>query len=156
VAKALGVHEMRFYLDNAGYAKGSADGQTYSDLVSEVVAAHPQIVVVSGGRNDRADNVDTLTADAASLFSQLHSGLPDAELVAVAPWWGDSPHPAVLTAVDQAVEAGVTGAGGVYLDIPDPLYDHPNWMADDADPNDLGYAAIAASLEPKLKALLPS
>jgi lysophospholipase L1-like esterase len=156
VAKSLGVHEERFYLDGAGYAKASANGQTYGDLVSQVVATHPQVVVVSGGRNDRADNVATLTSDAASLFSALHAALPKAELIAVAPWWGDSAHPAELIPVDQAVQAGVTGAGGVYLDIPDPLYDHSSWMADDADPNDLGYAAIAASLEPKLKALLPS
>jgi lysophospholipase L1-like esterase len=45
--------------------------------------------------------------------------------------------------------------GGTYLDIPDPIHGHPGFMADAADPNDRGYAAIAAALEPQLALLLP-
>ena len=154
VSAALKVPVKTFYSDDAGYAKAGSSGQAYADLVSAVVAAHPSIVVVSGGRNDRADDPNTLTSKAAALFAALRAGLPAAKIVAVAPWWGDSAHPAVLGQVDTAVSAGVVAAGGTYLDIADPLFNHPEWMANDADPDDQGYAAIAQSLEPKLQPLL--
>ena len=156
VGASLHVHDESFYLDDAGYAKTDADGNAYGYLVSQVIAAHPDIVVVTGGRNDRADDPSTLTSKSAAFFSALRAGLPQAKIIAVAAWWGDSPQPAVLEQVDAAVNGGVTAAGGTYLDLPDPLFGHSDWMSDDADPNDQGYAAIAASLEPKLKALLPT
>ena len=156
IAMALNVRQQSFYLDNAGYAKSGNNGKTYADLVSAVVAAHPDIVVVSGGRNDRADDPSTLASKASALFAALHQGLPDAKLVAVAPWWGDSSQPAVLQTVGTDIRDGVAAAGGTYLDLSDPLYGHPSWMANAADPNDQGYQAIAQSLEPKLQALLPS
>ena len=68
--------------------------------------------------------------------------------------WGDSDKPPEVVAVGQAVKSAVTAAGGKYLDIADPLHGHPGFMADAGDPDDDGYAAIAAALEPKLKALL--
>lgn len=155
VATALQVHEKSFYTDNGGYAQAGTTGQTYADLVSAVIAAHPDVVVVTGGRNDRADDPSTLTSRAAALFTALHQGLPSAVLVAVAPWWGDSAQPAALQGVATAVQQGITAVAGTYLNLPDPLYGHPSWMADAADPNDQGYHAIAESLEPKLAALLP-
>jgi len=84
----------------------------------------------------------------------LKAGLPDAKIVAVAPWWGDSTHPSVLDSIGSAIKDGVTAAGGTYLDIDDPLVGHSDWMANAADPNDKGYQAIAESLEPKLQPLL--
>jgi lysophospholipase L1-like esterase len=156
VAATLHVQERSFYVDNGGYAKSGASGQAYADLVSAVVAAHPNVVVVTGGRNDQADDPSTLTSRATALFSALRQGLPDAVIVAVAPWWGDSAQPAVLQGVATSIQQAVTAVNGTYLNLPDPLYGHPSWMADAADPNDQGYQAIAESLEPKLQPLLPS
>ncbi len=121
-----------------------------------MIAAHPDIVVVSGGRNDRADDPSTLASKATALFAALRQGLPSATLIAVAPWWGDSAQPAVLQQVATSVQQAVTAAGGTYLNLADPLFGHPDWMANAADPDDAGYHAIAESLEPKLQALLPS
>ena len=154
IASALHVQEKRFYLDNAGYAKSGSDGKSYADLVDQVIAAHPDIVVVSGGRNDRADDPNTLASKATALFAALKQGLPNAKLVAVAPWWGDSAHPSVLDQVGSAIKDAVTSAGGTYFDIDDPLFGHSEWMSNAADPNDQGYQAIAESLEPKLQPLL--
>jgi len=154
IASNLKVKQEHFYVDNAGYAKSGSDGKSYADLVDAVIAAHPDIVVVSGGRNDRADDLGTFTSKAKSLFAALKAGLPDAKIVAVAPWWGDSTHPSVLDSIGSAIKDGVTAAGGTYLDIDDPLVGHSDWMANAADPNDKGYQAIAESLEPKLQPLL--
>jgi lysophospholipase L1-like esterase len=139
----------------AGYAKKSPTGKTYSSLVDAVVAASPDVVVVSGGRNDVGDDPATVHAAAHALFATLHSRLPHARLLAIAPWWGDSPHPATLTAVDKAVRSGVRAAAGTYLNKPDPLGGHPGFMHDAADPNNSGYRAIADSFTSAIRAQLP-
>jgi lysophospholipase L1-like esterase len=60
-----------------------------------------------------------------------------------------------MISLGAAIEDGVTAAGGTYLDLEDPIHGHPGFMADLADPNDDGYAAIAAALAPELEPLLP-
>ena len=155
VMRALPVDGTVVAEPGAGYAKRGVRGGSYADLVNEVVAAHPQVVVVSGGRNDVGDDPATLRAQIRALFAQLKAKLPTARLLAVAPWWGDSPHPPKLAKVDAAVRAGVEAAGGTYLDTPDPLVNHPAWMADAADPNNRGYAAIAQVMTGALRSQLP-
>jgi acyl-CoA thioesterase I len=156
LARQLGVAEHSFGVPGAGYAKSSPSGGTYASRVAAVVAARPDVVVVSGGRNDASDSPATAADDARQLFASLHAKLPDAVLIAVAPFWGDSDLPPEMIQLGQAVKAAVTAAGGTYLDIPDPIHGHPAFMADAADPNDQGYAAIAAALAPELRPLLPA
>jgi acyl-CoA thioesterase-1 len=140
--------------DGAGYAKHGSNGDAYGDLIDKVVASKPTIVVVSGGRNDVSDDVNTLNSAAKDLFAMLKSKLPNAQLVAVAPFWGDSDHPTDLSKVDDAVKAGVEAAGGKYLAIDDPLHNHSDWMADDANPGEKGNKAIAEALKAELKKLV--
>lgn len=152
----LGAQEQNFGVDDTGYAKSGPDGGPYATRIAQIVAADPQVVVVSGGRNDRSDSPATAAAAARALFATLRSRLPDAVLIAVAPFWGDSDLPPEMVALAAAVEDGVTAAGGTYLDIADPIHRHPAFMADAADPNDQGYAAIAAALATRLEPLLPT
>lgn len=154
VAASLGATEKNVGDDGAGYAKKGTDGRTYSDLVAAVASDHPDVVVVTGGRNDSVADPDTLKAAVDAFFTALHKALPQARLIAVRPFWGDSDAPPEVTALGGLVEAAVTAAGGTYLDLPDPLHGHPDWMADDADPNAAGYRAIARALEVKLRPLV--
>jgi lysophospholipase L1-like esterase len=156
VAQQLGVAQRTFGVTGSGYAKPGIDGTTFAGRVAEVVAAKPDVVVVSGGRNDASDSPATAAADARQLFATLHRKLPDAVLIGVAPFWGDSDLPPEMIQLGHAVDAAVTAVGGTYLDLPDPIHGHPSFMADDADPNDRGYAAIAAALAPELQPLLPT
>lgn len=154
VAKGLHVKDTVAASDGAGYAKHGPDGKAYGDLVSKIVAAKPDIVVVTGGRNDVSDDQATLTSDAKDLFAALKSQLPAAKLVAVAPFWGDSDQPSDLAKVDAAVKAGVQAAGGTYLDLADPLHNHSDWMADSANPDEHGEKAIAEALRSQLEKML--
>jgi acyl-CoA thioesterase-1 len=156
VCAQLHAHERNFGVDFTGYAKSSDSAGPYLDRVDAVVAANPQVVVVSGGRNDRSDDLATAAEQIKKLFAELHTKLPSAVLIAVAPFWGDSDLPTELVTLADAVKTGVTDAGGTYLDIADPIHGHPDFMADAADPNDQGYASIAAALEPELAPLLPN
>jgi lysophospholipase L1-like esterase len=155
LTEQLHADERNFGVAGTGYAKSSPDGGTYSSRVNAVVAADPQIVIVSGGRNDQSDDAQTAGAAAKALFAKLRAKLPNAVLIGVAPFWGDSDLPPEMVSLATAVNKGVTDAGGSYIDIEDPIHGHPNFMADDADPNDKGYAAIADALEPQVALLLP-
>lgn len=139
----------------AGYLAHGRSGKNYQDLVASVAADRPDVVVVSGGRNDAGTPRQRVRTAAQAVFTGLRHRLPDAVIVAVAPWWGDSQHPAKLAPVDAAVKAAAQAVGGQYLDVADPLVGHPGWMADAADPDDAGYQAIAASVAPALRDRLP-
>jgi lysophospholipase L1-like esterase len=156
VCAQLDARERNFGVAGTGYAKSSPSGGPFESRVAAVVAAHPQVVVVSGGRNDNVDAPATASEHARELFAALRAKLPDAVLIAVAPFWGDSDLPQSMVSLAAAVKQGVTAVGGTYLDLPDPIHGHPSFMADLADPNDRGYAAIAAALAPQLQPLLPS
>lgn len=156
ICAQLNAQERNFGVDGSGYAKSGTDGGPYRTRVAQLVAAHPQVVVVSGGRNDSSDNPATASDEVHALFTTLRRKLPDAVIIAVAPFWGDSDLPPEMIALAAAVEDAVTAAGGTYLDIEDPIHGHPGFMADLADPNDDGYAAIATALAPALEPLLPS
>jgi acyl-CoA thioesterase I len=152
---ALHLNERNFGVPRSGYANAGAGGD-YSSRASDVVAARPDVVVVSGGRNDVFDDVDTVAANARDLFAELHSRLPRAVLIAVAPFWGDSAPRPPLAAVARSIRVAVLAVGGTYLGIHDPLRGHPEWMADDADPNNAGYRALAKAIKPRLAARLPA
>jgi lysophospholipase L1-like esterase len=154
VSHDLQLDGRNFGADGTGYAMATSADGAYASRVAAVAAAHPDVVVVAGGRNDANDSAATVAARARSLFRRLHAKLPRATLVAIAPMWGDSARPATLRHIGVAVKHAVTAVGGTYLDLPDPIRGHPRFMADAADPDDAGYAAIAAALEPKLKPLL--
>jgi len=141
----------RFSVSGGGYAKPGDGGRTYLSLVDSVVAYHPDLVVVSGGRNDTADDPSTLADKTNQLFDELRAKLPKAKIVAIKPWWGDSPHPEELSTVDDAVRAAVTAVKGTYLAVDDPLVGHADWMADGANPNDAGYRKIADSVASALR-----
>src|SRR6476469_1629987 len=154
VATALHVDASTVAQTGAGYVQQGVGGNAYQALVSRVVALEPAVVVVSGGRNDVGYPARRVRNAAQQLFATLHTRLPEAQLVAIAPWWGDSTHPGKLTKVDTAVQDGIEAVHGAYLDVPDALVGHPDWMADQADPNDRGYSAIATSLIAPLRAQL--
>jgi len=156
VSRQLDLAERNFGGEGSGYAKSGPNAGTYRRRIAAVVAADPDVVVVSGGRNDRADSASTAAEAARKLFATLHDELPDAMLIAVAPFWGDSDLPAELAALSTAVKQAVTKAGGSFVDVDDPIHGHPEYMADDADPNNRGYAAIAAAVTPLIGALLPA
>lgn len=154
VCAALHLHEVNVGVNQAGYAE-SSEHSGYQAQVAPAVRAHPDLVVVSGGRNDSVDLPATDAAAASTLFHTLRAKLPHAVIVAVAPMWGNSPMPPMMKRLGRFVRRAVTAVHGTYLAVPDPIEGHPNEMADDADPNDAGYAAIARALTPALRPLLP-
>ena len=155
IGTTLNVSEKSVGSNGAGYATSGSGGQTYEQEVAAVVALDPKVVVVTGGRNDYlANDGSSVAAAAKTLFTSLRSKLPHAKIVVVSSFFGDSDHPAPLDAIDTDVKNAATAAGADYINLPDPLHGHPEWMANAAVPNNAGYQAIAAALGPKLQQYL--
>lgn len=80
---ALQLSERNFGVPHTGYADTRGGGD-YRSRVARVIAAKPDAVVVSGGRNDVIDDPDTLAANARELFTELRRRLPRAKIIASA------------------------------------------------------------------------
>jgi acyl-CoA thioesterase-1 len=150
VCAKLGLRELNFGLPGSGYAKQGPSGREYASQVANIVAARPAMVVISGGRNDAGDDPTFANGQASRLIAKLRSRLPHASVVIVAPMWGDSTEPHALRKLATNLKRAAAAVGATYLNIPDPIHGHPKQMANAADPNDAGHAAIARALEPKL------
>lgn len=137
---------------NAQAACGLDYCESYLEMVPQIIAAKPDMVIVSGGRNDRGMSRQ-VAANVASVFAELRKGLPDAEIIAFNPIWADGDLPAGAGVFGQAVADAATAAGGKFVDIGQPYQGKPDLIADDAlHPNDAGHAELAAVTAAALKA----
>lgn len=155
VSAALHLQERNFGSAGSGYARQGRTGGDYASRIPDVVAADPAMVVVSGGRNDVAEDPAFVGQRARLVFERLRTRLPKAVVVVIAPMWGDSPAPKALRRVAGEVRQAAHAAGVRYVGITDPIRGHANYMANAADPDDRGYAAIAAVLEKRLASQVP-
>ncbi|ROR66256.1 SGNH/GDSL hydrolase family protein [Agrococcus jenensis] len=136
-----------------GYSTGRADGacassgcQSYIGVLPRAVDADPDILVVSGGRNDlqRAHVEAAVTA----FYAEVRRQLPDVRLIVTSPLWDDSPTPDALLALRERVAAAAENAGAEYLDLGDLFLDRPDLIAsDDLHPNEEGLALIARRID---------
>ena len=128
------------------------------DLVDEVIAARPDIVISTMGLNDnfsmpsRADEIEaSITRD----FTTIRADLPEARLIVVEPFWYTAERPESVEQIIGWVQAAALDADADYISGASHWLDgHPEWMADDGlHPNDAGYAALAERMDAELDAL---
>jgi hypothetical protein len=126
---------------------------TYREMIPEAVTAEPDVVIVSGGRNDRTIDGDLLEQVDAT-YADLRASLPNARIIATSPLWDDDPTvPTDFARLGYTIRAAAERAGGEYLDIGQPLLGHPELLSEDGvHPNDKGHRAIADSIEKALPA----
>ncbi|ROR90507.1 lysophospholipase L1-like esterase [Nocardioides aurantiacus] len=109
----------------------------------------PDLIVVSGGRNDLSQPVGQEQTAVRSLFLFLEKRFPHARIVATNPLWDASDAPAALSKLGDYIRERVGGAN--FLDLGQPLAGRPDRVADDdVHPNDQGHAAIARAIRPLL------
>ena len=133
---------------NYGTAGQFDGGNPYTDRVPTIVAAAPDMVIVSGGRNEMSAEQEP---GIAATFQELRAGLPDADIVAVSPFWDDdAPYPDRLTELGEVIRAEVEAVGGRYLEVGNPLEGRPDLISDGVHPNDEGYALLAETVQDAL------
>lgn len=119
---------------------------SYLEMIPAVVAAGPAVVVVSGGRNDAAQPWPDVAAGIPAFYAALREALPGVPIVAMSPIWDTLPPPVAVVAMCTVVRRSVIAAGGLFVDLGDPLLGWPDRVAGDGiHPNDAGHAAIADS-----------
>jgi len=117
------------YVTSAGTAACGLDYcAPFPMMAADAIAAKPDVVVVSGGIDDGTADV---SAAARMLFSQLHKELPKAKVIVVAPMSRASLAPDALTELRSEVRAAARTAGVSYVDVGNPLADHPELFASD-------------------------
>lgn len=74
----------------------------------------PEVVIVSGGRNDAGGGGERQAAE--RYFTALRDAYPDAKVVALSPFWNDSHPPGPVVDVREAIRGAATRHGAVWVD----------------------------------------
>ena len=156
VSERLGWTEVNLGLGGTGYTTPGPKEKatTYFQRVDAVKEADPDVVVVSGGRNDVLSTPERIRAAAAKLLIALEQLKGSPLVVVVEPMWDASTPPRNFREVVGAVRAAALGAEVEFVSVPrQPLLGRPKLIArDKLHPTDAGYAVIARILAPRLKA----
>jgi acyl-CoA thioesterase-1 len=137
--------------DGAGVvAIGAYDecDSTFGGVISSAAALDPDIVIFEGSSNDFGeDNADLVAATTADLQA-IRTEFPKAEIVGLSTLWGFDDPPDQLADVNAQVKQAVTEVGGTFVDIGQPMFDHPELMQwDDVHPDADGQAVLATTIE---------
>lgn len=150
VSVELGWAEVNYGFGGTGYATALVgevctrdECPAYPGAVELAAGEMPDVIVVSGGRNDSADMV-AFQAGVDATFEALAATFPGVPVVVTSPLWDDDPAPDDLAQKAEIVEAAAASAGATYLDLGQPLFGHAEYVIDDGiHPDDDGHAAIA-------------
>lgn len=129
---------------SAGPGCGRPHCTAFEGVLGELQTLDPDIVIVSGGRNDTTYPATAVSSAIDAFFPALRRAAPHARLVAVSPIWDASDPPRRLSEISGDVRSAVLGVQGVFLPVGEPLHGHPGWLAADGlHPSDRGHRAIA-------------
>lgn len=106
------------YLNNA--ATAYANRVKFRDrIVHDALLYQPDVIVVTGGKNDGPYSVASVQAEATLLFQQIRTALPNAEFIVTSPFPSSGPQAqgAYYTALNKAIKASSTGLADHYLDV---------------------------------------
>jgi acyl-CoA thioesterase-1 len=141
------------YVSTAGKSGCGLDYcASYEGVLNEVAGTvRPDIVVISGGRND-LNKLANFRERTNHFFSSLRESFPHSALYVISPIWDDDPPPPELNQVQRDIRDAAEAVGAVYLDIGEPLEGRPSYISEDGiHPNKDGYAAIAGAVETCLR-----
>jgi acyl-CoA thioesterase-1 len=134
-------------------ACGAARCLNYADMLAAAVDANvsPDIVLVSGGRNDLGEEPGQVGVAIRSLYVKIRKSFPAATIYAVNPLWDDGNAPNAFPKLRATVTAAVENVRGTLLNIGQPLKGRSSRVIrDGVHPNDAGHKAIAEAVEKAL------
>lgn len=133
--------------DKALVACGLGYCPSFLEMLKSVSAVSPEIVVVSGGRNDSkvAQNVET--SQIKQFFQELRASVPNALIIATNALWDDDAPPAAIAEISSAIQVSATEVGATFVDIGQPLQGDPSLISiDGVHPNNKGHSQIAGAI----------
>ncbi|WJL94649.1 SGNH/GDSL hydrolase family protein [Microbacterium sp. ET2] len=154
----LGLGGTGFVTTNSWRGCGRQYCPTYVEMVAEVVAASPDVVVVAGGQNDFGTFVrdpERVRAAVWQTFTSLGAALPDADIVAVGPstpWEVDD----VARGLDAVVQEAAEAVGASYISMLEPNVIDPAFSLGDGHVGNDGHRAIADRVVEHLRSPQPA
>lgn len=119
----------------------------FPDLVADVVAAKPALVVITGGANDLGRGNSKVADAVTRTITGIMKGVPGVKVAVVNPWWDLREEDPKLAVLSDAIKAAATGAGAVWVDTAQPLVGHPDLMDEDGyQANDKGQLALGGAV----------
>jgi lysophospholipase L1-like esterase len=160
VSQDQGWREVNLARGGTGYSKrlsgedatkacGLNECANFREMVSVAVQRKPDIVLVSGGRNDGGADITTQVNET---FRGLREGLPEARIIAVQPMWDASKYPDFLVGYGTLIQHAVERIGGQYLEIGRPLEGRPDLIRPDGvHPTREGQDVLAEAINSELR-----
>jgi lysophospholipase L1-like esterase len=153
ICSERGWNEFNPSVNGLGFVNNRRD----LDLPQQIIAEHPDIVIVTMGLNDNFSYArvpggqirDAIAGDLARLAAT------GARLVVVEPFWYTDRRPESVETIIGWVHDEADAVGAEWISGASRwLEGHPEWMASDGlHPNDAGYAQLAVHLDAELTAL---
>jgi lysophospholipase L1-like esterase len=139
----------------SGFVVRGPSGTTFGERVPGLVAAAPDIVIVTGGANDASSPRADVAAAAAKVVDDLRAGLPDADIVVLSPFWRSDPGAGVLAMRDDLREIA-RSRGLRFVDVTAVFAGEYRALigSDTVHPTDAGQAHIRDVVAPDLPATL--
>jgi acyl-CoA thioesterase-1 len=133
--------------DGAGFVTAGDDsdcGADFSGLVSEAVALHPDLIIISGSSNDLGSDNEQLSTETDAVVTSLRGKLPTTTIVGISTVWNDTVAPNQMDDINEQVRTAILAVKGSYLDIGQPLAGHRSWLqSDDVHPTVRGQRQLA-------------
>lgn len=128
------------------------------DLPDLIVRHAPSLVIVTMGLNDNfahPASADRIAAQIPLDLGRLRTGLPEARIVVVEPFWYTDARPESVDIIGGWVRQAAAALRVDHIEGASHFIEgHPEWMAPDGlHPNDAGYAVIAARMSASLAKL---
>lgn len=149
VSAERGWEEYNVGCSGAGYARpGPVCGTDYRGETAPLAPeAAPDVIIVSGGRNDLGFPEDRVAEAVEATYADLAARYPGACVVAVSAIGDVGEPPAGLDALNREVAESARAHGGVFVDIGAPLRGRPDLLGPDRmHPNVAGHAVLAEAL----------
>jgi lysophospholipase L1-like esterase len=156
-AERLGWGYANFGVGGSGYSVPGPHHSLFGRRIPQLVAMHPDLVVVQGSLNERHSTPAQLGPAATSTLARLRTALPPGTPVLVV---GASYNPGTADAtidwINQEVAAAATAAGLPFVNPAaarwlDPH--QPRLWSDTIHPDDRGHQLVADALAPLLQDL---
>lgn len=160
VADRMGWQEVNLGRGGTGYRTVAANVgcgfdfcPSYIGMLPELTASNPDVIVISGGRNDGTADI---RREANQLFYNVTARFPDAHKYVTSPVWDAGTTPDFINQQTNLLQQVAQDHGFLFLDIGQPLAGNPDMIAPDGlHPNDDGHEALANAVVGALTAPAP-
>ncbi|GGF10711.1 hypothetical protein GCM10011399_00650 [Subtercola lobariae] len=138
-------------VDGTGFLQLGNDDNTFQAQVDEAQTLSPSVVIISASSNDLGQDDSALAAATLSTMQSLRAALPQAQIIALSAFWGDTTAPPQLDSVDSALVIAANATGATYVDIGQPLAGRPDLMqSDDVHPTADGLRMLGEAISSDL------